>query len=63
MISGLFIPDPDPDFYQSRIQGSKRHRIPDSGSLIRNTAKKKLGPETGSVYALNKKSRIYTRLQ
>ncbi len=24
----LFIPDPDPDFYPSRIQGSKRHRIP-----------------------------------
>ncbi len=24
--SGLFIPDPDPDFYPSRIQGSKRHR-------------------------------------
>ncbi len=36
--SGLFIPDPDPGsgsririliFYPSRIQGSKRHRIPD----------------------------------
>ncbi len=28
--SGLFIPDPDLDFfYPSRIQGSKRHRIPD----------------------------------
>jgi hypothetical protein len=27
--SGLFIPDPDPDFLPSRIQGSKRHRIPD----------------------------------
>jgi hypothetical protein len=29
--SGLFIPDPDPDFspIPSRIQGSKRHRIPD----------------------------------
>ncbi len=28
--SGLFIPDPDPDFfYPSRIPGSKRHRIPD----------------------------------
>jgi hypothetical protein len=29
--SGLFIPDPDPVFYLSRIQGSKRYRI-------RNTA-------------------------
>ncbi len=32
MWSGLFIPDPDPDFYPSRIPGSgikKRHRIPD----------------------------------
>ena len=31
--SGLFISDPDPDFFThpgSRIQGSKRHRIPDS---------------------------------
>ncbi len=27
--SGLFFADPDPDFYPSRIQGSKRHRIPD----------------------------------
>ncbi len=29
--SGLFIPDPDPDFTHpgSRIQGPKRHRIPD----------------------------------
>ncbi len=30
--SGLFIPDPDPDFFThpgSRIQGSKGHRIPD----------------------------------
>jgi len=26
--SGLFTPDTDPDFYPSRIQGSKRHRIP-----------------------------------
>ncbi len=25
----MFIPDPDPDFYPSRIQGSIRHRIPD----------------------------------
>jgi hypothetical protein len=24
---GMFIPDPDLDFYPSRIQGSKRHRI------------------------------------
>jgi hypothetical protein len=34
------IPDPDADFYPSRIQGSKRHRIPDPGSRIRirNTA-------------------------
>ncbi len=28
--SGMFIPDPD--FYSSRIQGTKRHRIPDPGS-------------------------------
>ncbi len=30
--SVLFIPDPDPDFFThpgSRIQGSKRHRVPD----------------------------------
>ncbi len=33
--SGLFIPDPDPDFFThpgSRIQGSKRHRILDPDS-------------------------------
>ncbi len=30
--SGLFIPDPDHDFYPSQIPGSKRHRIPDPGS-------------------------------
>ncbi len=29
MWSGLFIPDPDADFLTSRIQGSKRHPIPD----------------------------------
>ncbi len=29
-LSGLFIPDPDPNFYPSRIQESKRHRIPDT---------------------------------
>jgi hypothetical protein len=27
---GCSFPDPDPVFYPSRIQGSKRHRIPDS---------------------------------
>jgi hypothetical protein len=32
--TGLFIPDPYPDFYPSRIQGSKRHRIPDPQHLI-----------------------------
>jgi hypothetical protein len=38
----LFIPDPDPDFYPSRIPGSKRHGIPDTGSRIRNTEKHKM---------------------
>ncbi len=30
--SGMFIPDPGSDFFPSRIQGSKKHPIPDPGS-------------------------------
>jgi hypothetical protein len=33
------IRDPEKTYSGSRIQGSKRHRIPDPGSRIRNTAK------------------------
>jgi hypothetical protein len=31
ILSGMFIPDPDLAFNPSRIQGSKRHWIPDPG--------------------------------
>jgi hypothetical protein len=27
----MFIPDPDPDIFPSRIQGSKKHQMPDPG--------------------------------
>ncbi len=55
MIPGLFIPDPDPDFLPIPDPGVKKGT--GSRIWIRNTGKKKPGPETGSGSAFNKKAR------
>ncbi len=51
----MFIPDPDLDFYPSRIPGSKRHRIPDPDPQVATLAKTRFNPSFSGnfIFLLN----------
>jgi hypothetical protein len=69
ILSGIFIPDPDLDFLpipdpRSRIQGSKKHRIPDSvpQNCLEGISLKHIDEEVGCHQGLRKRTGCKNRL-